>query len=140
MKPGSKVGCSKDDSIVFANSKTGEKTNEQSRPKESPSTTSSASNVSLAQLKLQRRKSFHNATLDKELQTPVTRVFLYIQMQLCRDLTLRHWLESNSARDYMLMLDWFDQIVAAVEYVHNEGMIHRDLKVRYVLFFRKIRC
>jgi translation initiation factor 2-alpha kinase 3 len=60
--------------------------------------------------------------------------YLYIQMQLCKRETLKDWLASNTLnRDRHMVLDMFDQIVCAIEYVHDCGLMHRDLKVmKYV--------
>jgi len=58
------------------------------------------------------------------------KMFLYIQMQLCQRFSLRKWLKQHtSARDPLWVLNIFQQIVDAVEYVHLQGLIHRDLKV-----------
>lgn len=65
-----------------------------------------------------------------ELPSPM---FLYIQMQLCREESLKDWLHDNHTRDYVKILDIFRQILSAVEYVHLQGLIHRDLKVRSYL-------
>jgi hypothetical protein len=59
-----------------------------------------------------------------------TKLYLFIQMQLCRRETLKDWLISNNGeRDRSVVLDIFDQIIGAVDYVHNQGLMHRDLKV-----------
>lgn len=56
--------------------------------------------------------------------------YLYIQMQLCRKESLKDWLRNTvDDRDKFEVLDIFNQIVCAVEYVHQQGLIHRDLKV-----------
>jgi len=57
------------------------------------------------------------------------KMFLYIQMQLCQRFSLRKWLEQHTTRDPLWVLNIFQQIVDAVEYVHLQGLIHRDLKV-----------
>lgn len=58
-------------------------------------------------------------------------MFLYIQMQLCREKSLKDWLNDNKVRDFGEVLDIFRQILSAVEYVHLQGLIHRDLKVDF---------
>ena len=56
-------------------------------------------------------------------------VFLYIQMELCKE-TLKDWLAHNSInREYVCVIKIFHEIVTAVEYVHAQEMMHRDLKV-----------
>lgn len=80
--------------------------------------------------KQKRQKSF---SVDLNIKPNIhksTKMFLYIQMQLCQRLSLREWLKQTiSARDSFHVLNIFQQIVAAVEYVHLQGLIHRDLKV-----------
>jgi serine/threonine protein kinase len=61
-----------------------------------------------------------------------SRMYLFIQMQLCRRESLKEWLRDQPDRSTDTVLQMFDQIVQAVEYVHVQGMIHRDLKVRTV--------
>lgn len=58
-----------------------------------------------------------------------SKVYLYIQMQLCQKNSLREWLCDNLVRDQKTVLQMFYEIVQAVEYVHLQGLIHRDLKV-----------
>lgn len=64
------------------------------------------------------------------------KAFLYIQMQLCKDYTLRDMLRKRSSETYSRSqaMDWFDQIVFAVQYVHDCGLIHRDLKPSNIFF------
>lgn len=68
---------------------------------------------------------------DKKARRPrLPRLYLYIQMQLCRRESLRDWLQLHVERDRALSLSIFEQIVVAVDYVHSHGLMHRDLKVR----------
>jgi hypothetical protein len=62
----------------------------------------------------------------------ISRMYLFIQMQLCRRESLREWLRDTCVRNTNVILPLFNQIVQAVEYVHLQGLIHRDLKVRTV--------
>lgn len=61
---------------------------------------------------------------------PPSRMYLYIQMQLCKKQSLKDWLRLNdlcSRQDDIVPI--FKQIVDGVEYCHLKGLIHRDLKV-----------
>ena len=66
------------------------------------------------------------------------RMYLYIQMQLCQRESLRDWLLCHvHDRDRSQSLSIFEQIVLAVDYVHSNGLMHRDLKVnqcKYIKF------
>ena len=66
---------------------------------------------------------------------PVPKLYLFIQMQLCKHETLKDWLALNTLnRDRHMLLDIFDQITSAIEYVHELGLMHRDLKVSLIPF------
>jgi serine/threonine protein kinase len=54
-------------------------------------------------------------------------------MQLCQKETLKHWLVNNVGAKRPCkpeLLRMFSSVVDAVAYIHSEGLIHRDLKVR----------
>lgn len=69
------------------------------------------------------------------IEAPVTKMYLYIQMQLCRKQCLRDWLRENDlAMRQEHIIPIFEQIVGAVEYVHLKGLIHRDLKPSNIFF------
>lgn len=79
--------------------------------------------------KHKRQKSF-SLNLNKSNNHKSAKMFLYIQMQLCQRFSLKEWLKQHtSMRDPVQVLNIFQQIVDAVEYVHLQGLIHRDLKV-----------
>ena len=66
----------------------------------------------------------------KVKSTPIPKLYLYIQMQLCRRESLKDWLNENTlSRDRKQLVDIFDQILCAVDYIHGCGLMHRDLKV-----------
>ncbi|XP_075147017.1 pancreatic eIF-2alpha kinase [Haematobia irritans] len=74
-----------------------------------------------------------------QLANPVkpvpNKVYLYIQMQLCRKESLRDWLRDNVTENRLeYIASIFHQIVDAVDYVHYKGLIHRDLKPSNIFF------
>ncbi|XP_036402952.1 interferon-induced, double-stranded RNA-activated protein kinase isoform X2 [Megalops cyprinoides] len=66
--------------------------------------------------------------------------YLYIQMELCEEGTLREWInQKNHDRDKdpkreKDALRIFRQIVEGVTYIHSKNLIHRDLKPLNILF------
>lgn len=57
--------------------------------------------------------------------------YFYIRMELCDKDNLADWLLKNDMDNRKNKISpIFEQIVAAVNYIHRKGLIHRDLKVK----------
>ncbi|KAG9275196.1 eukaryotic translation initiation factor 2-alpha kinase 3 [Astyanax mexicanus] len=69
---------------------------------------------------------------------PLTpKVYLYIQMQLCRKENLKDWMAQRSQpehREHSQCLAIFLQIAEAVDFIHSKGLMHRDLKPSNIFF------
>ncbi|XP_062852125.1 eukaryotic translation initiation factor 2-alpha kinase 3 [Trichomycterus rosablanca] len=68
---------------------------------------------------------------------PTPKVYLYIQMQLCRKENLKDWMAQRSQpelREHSQCLDIFLQIAEAVDFIHSKGLMHRDLKPSNIFF------
>jgi translation initiation factor 2-alpha kinase 3 len=55
-------------------------------------------------------------------------MYLYIQQELCQKRTLQEWLRTTKERNLLQVVNLFAQTVDAVEYIHLNKLIHRDLK------------
>lgn len=67
---------------------------------------------------------------ERKVKVGRPKLYLYIQMQLCQPESLKDWLKSNTLnRSKYELLNMFHQIVSAISYVHQCGLMHRDLKV-----------
>ncbi|XP_063040143.1 eukaryotic translation initiation factor 2-alpha kinase 3 [Engraulis encrasicolus] len=76
-----------------------------------------------------------SAAACRPLATP--KVYLYIQMQLCRKENLKDWMGQRGApelREHSECLNIFLQIAEAVEFLHSKGLMHRDLKPSNIFF------
>ncbi|XP_069779149.1 eukaryotic translation initiation factor 2-alpha kinase 3-like [Narcine bancroftii] len=65
------------------------------------------------------------------------KVYLYIQMQLCRKETLKDWMNGRchmEDRERTECLRIFLQIADAVCFLHAKGLMHRDLKPSNIFF------
>ncbi|XP_045440152.1 eukaryotic translation initiation factor 2-alpha kinase 3 isoform X7 [Pipistrellus kuhlii] len=73
----------------------------------------------------------------EKLQPSSPKVYLYIQMQLCRKENLKDWMNSRCSmeeRGWATCLHIFLQIAEAVEFLHSKGLMHRDLKPSNIFF------
>jgi len=69
---------------------------------------------------------------DEEEEERSEFIYLYMEMELCRSDTLRHWLK-RSDRSHQDIFAIFEQIVNAIAYIHSQDLIHRDLKPSNIL-------
>ena len=60
---------------------------------------------------------------------PTSLQFMYIQMEYCEKSTLRTAIDSELFRDKIRIMRLFREIVEGLAYIHQQGIIHRDLKV-----------
>ncbi|XP_066232988.1 eukaryotic translation initiation factor 2-alpha kinase 3 [Saccopteryx leptura] len=73
----------------------------------------------------------------QKLQPSSPKVYLYIQMQLCRKENLKDWMHSRcrlEQRERGACLHIFLQIAEAVQFLHGKGLMHRDLKPSNIFF------
>ncbi|XP_026573101.1 eukaryotic translation initiation factor 2-alpha kinase 3 isoform X1 [Pseudonaja textilis] len=77
----------------------------------------------------------NNSTQKRLPTTP--KVYLYIQMQLCRKENLKDWMNRRCTieeRERTECLVIFLQIAEAVQFLHSKGLMHRDLKPSNIFF------
>ncbi|XP_044150291.1 eukaryotic translation initiation factor 2-alpha kinase 3 isoform X1 [Bufo gargarizans] len=73
----------------------------------------------------------------EKLNPSSPKVYLYIQMQLCRKENLKDWMEARCTledRPRAESLNIFLQIAEAVQFLHSKGLMHRDLKPSNIFF------
>ncbi|XP_068131270.1 eukaryotic translation initiation factor 2-alpha kinase 3 isoform X2 [Hyperolius riggenbachi] len=114
----------------FSNRDSGTKDSNESKP--TSASTFSTSPPRPKTLKLDLTKN----TAEK-LNPGSPKVYLYIQMQLCRKENLKDWMEARSSLEERPMaecLNIFLQIADAVQFLHSKGLMHRDLKPSNIFF------
>lgn len=92
---------------------------------------STENHVTVSSMNMSSRQSKTEATTNQ------SKVYLYIQMQLCEKKSLHDWLRENCLQKRYSdrnTFSIFEQIVDAVEYVHKKNLIHRDLKPSNIFF------
>ncbi|GFX96444.1 eIF-2-alpha kinase GCN2 [Trichonephila clavipes] len=74
--------------------------------------------------------SVDQETLNSEVDTVQNKVrqFMYIQMEFCEKSTLRTAIDNGLHKDISLMWRLFREIVEGLHYIHQQSVIHRDLK------------
>ena len=146
--PGSQSGtCSRSHDTLHTNSSSYPKTQSRTHSRTHSRTNSHSFSKDLAKLFIEKEvKSDKSDKKESEnqIQSKTSRrsdklcqpkLYLFIQMQLCKRETLKDWLNANTLnRDRHMVLDMFDQIVCAIEYVHDCGLMHRDLKPSNIFF------
>ncbi|CAH2299491.1 eukaryotic translation initiation factor 2-alpha kinase 3 [Pelobates cultripes] len=73
----------------------------------------------------------------EKVKTSSPKVYLYIQMQLCRKENLKDWMSVRCTiedRPRAESLHIFLQITDAVHFLHSKGLMHRDLKPSNIFF------
>ncbi|XP_074662114.1 eIF-2-alpha kinase GCN2-like [Tubulanus polymorphus] len=61
-------------------------------------------------------------------ESPVKVQFLYIQMEFCEKSTLRQVIDAGLYQDQERVWRLFREIIEGLVHIHEQGMIHRDLK------------
>ncbi|KAG0730517.1 Eukaryotic translation initiation factor 2-alpha kinase 3 [Chionoecetes opilio] len=78
----------------------------------------------------ERDSSFEVVSEGSEGSPANPRTLLYIKLELCHKEVLRDWLMQNGRSEKKEVLDMFSDIINAVEYIHDQNLMHRDLKVK----------
>lgn len=69
-----------------------------------------------------------NKKTTQESVVKIPRQYMYIQMELCEKSTLRDAIDSGLYNDMHRKRRLFREIVEGLVHIHQQGMIHRDLK------------
>nr|WBQ01588.1 protein kinase R [Myotis myotis] len=73
---------------------------------------------------------YYNSWVGEDYVKRSLKKCLFIQMEFCDQGTLEDWIENRRGKipNKALSLGLFKQIATGVDYIHSEGLIHRDLK------------
>ncbi|XP_066483703.1 eukaryotic translation initiation factor 2-alpha kinase 3 isoform X2 [Tiliqua scincoides] len=98
---------------------------------------SSASPLSISPLRPTTLSLDISKETPQKVKATTPKVYLYIQMQLCRKENLKDWMNQRCtieerARTECLLI--FLQIAEAVQFLHSKGLMHRDLKPSNIFF------
>ncbi|KAM5165221.1 interferon-induced, double-stranded RNA-activated protein kinase-like [Mantella aurantiaca] len=82
--------------------------------------------------------SSENSSMSSDLEQKNARMYLFIQMELCINGSLKRWIKKrnsdNNSVDKNKSIQFFKQIIEGVNYIHSQNLIHRDLKPANILF------
>ncbi|XP_058254672.1 eIF-2-alpha kinase GCN2 isoform X2 [Hemibagrus wyckioides] len=87
-----------------------------------------ASRDSIVQDELSKREGVDMAESSISERPPLIAHYLYIQMEYCEKSTLRDTIDQGLYQDYSRLWRLFREILDGIAYIHEQGMIHRDLK------------
>ncbi|KAG9268185.1 eIF-2-alpha kinase GCN2 [Astyanax mexicanus] len=87
-----------------------------------------ASKDSVVQDELMKKKAVDTAESTDSEKPPLIAHYLYIQMEYCEKSTLRDTIDQGLHRDCSRLWRLFREILDGIAYIHEQGMIHRDLK------------
>ncbi|XP_041668498.1 eIF-2-alpha kinase GCN2 [Cheilinus undulatus] len=81
----------------------------------------------MSQIEPSKRQTTETETTDSERHQLIAH-YLYIQMEYCEKSTLRDTIDKGLHQDQNRLWRLFREILDGLAYIHEQGMIHRDLK------------
>uniref|UniRef100_A0A8C5M8Q9 Eukaryotic translation initiation factor 2-alpha kinase 3 n=1 Tax=Leptobrachium leishanense TaxID=445787 RepID=A0A8C5M8Q9_9ANUR len=130
----SNVDHKTDVSVLVTNSDFSEK---ETSTKDSESKPTSPSTLSISPPRPKTLSLDLTKNTPEKVKTSSPKVYLYIQMQLCRKENLKDWMSARCSiedRPQAESLHIFLQIAEAVQFLHSKGLMHRDLKPSNIFF------